>query len=261
MQWILQNFEDTEKLAAALERLQIPYSLHTVVPFVGDLIPRPKVDDPNKVMLIGSYAMWRYAQANGLRPGVFTLRPFVFEEPWQPFMLNGPNAVFLKVSEIPERLHGDGSWFVRPVSDNKEHPGRVSSVAQIRDVAQSVLSLGEQETPPGSLRHDTRLMLTPPATIYKEWRLWIVADEVVTYSLYKEGTRVIYKADVDTDVLEFTRRLVALNPAFAPAYVIDVCRTDDGLRLLETNCINAAGFYAANLFKLAASMDALSVAP
>ena len=41
--------------------------------------------------------------------------------------------------------------------------------------------------------------------------------------------------------------LVARNPAYLPAYVMDICRTDDGLRLLETNCINAAGFYAADV--------------
>ena len=32
---------------------------------------------------------------------------------------------------------------------------------------------------------------------------------------------------------------------------MDICRTDTGLKMLETNCINAAGFYAADLLKLA----------
>jgi hypothetical protein len=37
--------------------------------------------------------------------------------------------------------------------------------------------------------------------------------------------------------------------------VMDICQTEDGLRLLETNCINAAGFYAADLAKLAMAID------
>ena len=48
------------------------------------------------------------------------------------------------------------------------------------------------------------------------------------------------------------------NPDYSPAYVIDVCRTDEGLKLLETNCLNAAGFYAADLVKLASAIDDLA---
>ena len=51
--------------------------------------------------------------------------------------------------------------------------------------------------------------------------------------------------------------MVDANPGYSPAYVIDVCRTGEGLKLLETNCINAAGFYAADLNKLAAAIYCL----
>ncbi|MEZ5791845.1 MAG: DUF4343 domain-containing protein, partial [Nitratireductor sp.] len=77
MQWILQRFEDMEKLAHALDRLNVSYSWHKVVPFAGELIPEPVIRDPNKVVMFGSYALWRYAQARGLRPGVFKLDPFI----------------------------------------------------------------------------------------------------------------------------------------------------------------------------------------
>jgi hypothetical protein len=86
----------------------------------------------------------------------------------------------------------------------------------------------------------------------------VVRDQVVTYSLYKEGARVVYRPEIDQDALDFGRRLVALNPGYAEAYVIDICRTDDGLRMLETNCINAAGFYAADLTRLVGAIEALS---
>ena len=38
----------------------------------------------------------------------------------------------------------------------------------------------------------------------------------------------------------------------------DICRTDAGLHLLETNCINAAGFYAADVMRLTAAINDLS---
>eukprot|EP00903_Cladosiphon_okamuranus_P001402 g1400.t1 len=259
MQWILQDFEDTRKLGAVLERLQVPHSWHKVVPFVGDLTPEPIVTDPNRVVMFGSYTLWRFAEKRGFRPGVFKLRPFVQEAPWQPFLLNGPDALFLSLQEIPARLENDGRyWFLRPVDDSKEEPGNVKSTEEIHALANRVLALDETEIPSGSLRHDTELMLTRPVRILKEWRLWAVGETVVTYSLYKEGSRVVYRHEIDDDALAFAEKMVALNKGYAQAYVLDICRTEEGLKLLETNCINAAGFYAADLDKLVSAIEALS---
>lgn len=258
MQWILQRFEDTGKLAEALDRLGIAYTWHKVVPFVGDLVPEPVVANPDRVVLFGSYSLWRYADAKGLRPGVFKLRPFVHEEPWHPFLLNGVDALFLTLWDVPGKLPDDGrQWFIRPVDDSKEEPGNVKTSGEIIRLAEQVLSLAETEIPNGSLRHGTKLMLTKPVNILKEWRLWIVEERVVTWSLYKEGQRVVYRQEIDADALDFAQSMVDVNPGYSPAYVIDVCRTEEGLKLLETNCINAAGFYAADLQKLAVAIDGL----
>ncbi|MDF0697581.1 ATP-grasp domain-containing protein [Rhizobium sp. MC63] len=259
MQWILQEFEDTHKLAEALDRLGIPYSWHKVVPFIGELIPEPVVADPSAVVMFGSYTLWRNAAANGYRPGMFKLRPFVEEKVWHPYLLNGADALFLTLREVPACLADDGrEWFLRPVDDGKEEPGNVKSAGEIIRMVERVLALDEDEIPAGSLRHDTLLMFTKPVRILREWRLWAVNDRIVTYSLYKEGSRVIHRHEIDDDALEFGRRMVDLNPGYSPAYVIDVCRTEGGLRLLETNCLNAAGFYAADLTKLAAAIDGLA---
>ena len=258
MQWILQEFEDTAKLARALDELGLAYSWHKVVPFVGDLQPRPVIANPDAVVLFGSYTLWRYAEAHGLRPGVFRISPFVHEVAWQPYLLNGRDALFLKLHEIPERLPDDGRhWFLRPVDDSKEEPGRVRASGEIVTLARKVLALSADELPRGSLRHDTELMLTQPVKILKEWRVWVVGGQVVTYSLYKEGARVGYRPEIDEDALAFAQDMVARNPEYAAAYVIDICRVAEGLRLLETNCINAAGFYEADLVKLARAIEAM----
>ncbi|MEL6767408.1 MAG: ATP-grasp domain-containing protein [Pseudomonadota bacterium] len=256
MQWILQDFEDTRKLGDALDRLGLPHSWHKVVPFVGDLIPEPVVDDPGAVILFGSYTLWRYAAAKGYRPGVFKLRPFVHEAAWQPYLLNGPDALFLPLSEVSTRLADDGTlWFMRPVDDSKEAPGRVYEAGEIIALAERVTRLEADEIPHGSLRHDTALMLSKPVRILKEWRVWVVNEEIVTASLYKEGARVVYRPEIDADAQAFAQRMVALNPGYQTAYVLDICRTDTGLQLLETNCINAAGFYEANLQRLAVALE------
>ena len=96
-----------------------------------------------------------------------------------------------------------------------------------------------------------------PVPILKEWRVSIVQDTVCTFSLYKEGTRVVYRHEIDADAAVFAQTMVNLNPGYARAYVMDICCTQDGLRLLETNCINAAGFYAADIIKLVEAIDSL----
>ena len=252
MQWILQQFEDTKKLAIALDRLGIAYTWHKVVPFVGDLQPEPVIENKDDVVLFGSYTLWRYAQREYLTPGVFKIRPFVEEEPWHPYLLNGADALFLSLREIPDRLpKEDCQWFMRPVDDSKEEPGKVRCTANIIELAERVLALDEDEIPIGSLRHDTKLMLTQPAHILKEWRIWIVNNVICTFSLYKEGMRVVYRHEIDQDAADFAEHMVRLNPGYNSAYVMDICRTETGLKMLETNCINAAGFYAADLLKLA----------
>ncbi|MEP0566072.1 MAG: ATP-grasp domain-containing protein, partial [Paracoccaceae bacterium] len=217
-------------MADALDRLEIPYAWHKVVPFIGELTPAPTISDPNAVVMFGSYALWRYAKANDLKPGVFKIRPFVHEASWHPFLLNGADALFLTLRDVPEHLPDDGKdWFLRPVDDSKEVPGTVKSTSEIIELANKVLALEEHEITKGSLRHDTEMMLAKPVRILKEWRLWVVKDEVVTFSLYKEGSRVVYRHEIDKDALEFANRLVNANPDYAPAYVIDICRTVDGL--------------------------------
>lgn len=258
MQWLLQRLEDTDKLAAALDRLGIAYSWHKIIPIVGRFTPEPVIADKNDIVIFGSYSVWRTAKRDGLWPGVFKLKPFVRQRKWHPFLLNGKDALFLTVAEIPQRLASDGKlWFVRPVDDSKEMAGAVQSGAEIVASAERVLALAKREIPRGSLRHDTKIMLTEPVKIFKEWRLWVVDGKVVTWSLYKEGSRVVYRHEVDDDALAFGKMLVEVNPGYSRAYVLDVCRTADGLRMLETNNINSAGFYAADLMRLAAAIDAM----
>ncbi len=258
MQWLLQDFDDTRALARVLDELGISYSWHKVVPFVGELIPEPDILDHRSVILFGSYVLWRYAERKDLWPGVFKVDPFIHQAVWHPYLLNGTDALFLALQDIPNRLLDDNrQWFFRPVDDSKAEAGCVRSSSQIIALAEKVLKLEKQDIPDDSLRHDTQLMLAKPMHIHKEWRVWVVAGDVVTYSLYKDGEQVEYRHEIDDDALAFAKKMAALNKDYSPAYVMDICRIDEGLRLLETNCINAAGFYAADLTMLVGAMESL----
>lgn len=254
MQWVLQKFEDTEKLADALDGLGVPYTWHKVIPFVGELLPEPDVPDPKNIILFGSYSLWRTAETRGWSPGIFRIEPFIEQEAWSPYLLNGAvrrltvrEAAFL---DPDETLH-----FVRPVSDSKELPGTVMSAKELVQIALNVLDIDIDDIPSGSLSHDTPLILAEPVRILTEWRCWVVNEEVVTWSVYKDGNRVVYRPEIDADALAFAQAMVAANPNYSPAYVLDICRTESGLRIIETNCMNAAGFYAADLEKLVSALE------
>lgn len=257
MQWILQDYEDTSKLAEILARVDIPYSMHKVVPFVGDLSPKPEIDDPDRVVMFGSYSLRHYARDHDLRPGVFELRPFLYEKPWKPYLLNGGARTFTVRELGVLALEGEDLWFVRPVDDSKEIAGTVMTSDELTEAMNLVNNLLPGEWVKGSLRPDTLMMISEPQTIQKEWRNWIVEDRLVTSSLYKMGSRVLYREEIDDDAREFVEWMIALNPNYAQAYVLDVCRTDEGLRIIETNCMNAAGFYAADLFKLIEAIEGM----
>ncbi|MCH2066399.1 ATP-grasp domain-containing protein [Shimia sp. MIT910701] len=258
MQWLLQDFEDTRKLGDALTSLGRDVSWHKIIPFVGDLTPQPMIKDPKAVVLFGAYSMWKYAETDQLEPGVFRIAPFLEQSVWHPYLLNGTDAHVMSFGECASCFSGDSKmWFLRPVEDSKEVPGRVMAAQDIADLSARVSALPEGELPIGSLRADTLVMLTEPQAIDEEWRLWVVEDRVVTYSRYKQAGQVGYVHDIPEDALRFGQEMAQLNSGYAPAYVIDICRAKAGLRIIETNGINAAGFYAAELEPLIHAIERL----
>jgi len=253
MQWLLQDSEDTRKLGDVLTSLGRDVSWHKIIPFVGDLTPRPMIKDPHAVVLFGVYSMWKYAETHQLKPGVFRIAPFLEQSVWHPYLLNGVDAHVMPFGECASRFSGvDTLWFLRPVEDSKEVPGRVMAAQGIAALSVRVAAFPDEDLPVGSLRADTLVMLTEPQAIDEEWRLWVVEDRVVTYSRYKQAGQVGYAHDILEDALKFGQKMAQLNRGYAPAYVIDICRTEAGLRIIETNGINAAGFYAAELEPLRA---------
>lgn len=66
-----------DALEETLERFDLPFSWHRVVPFVGDIEPEPEPRS-DEVICIGSYSMRHYAHRTGWNPGVFDLEPHDF---------------------------------------------------------------------------------------------------------------------------------------------------------------------------------------
>ena len=255
MHWILQTnlFQETEweRLVTTLERFGLPYSVHKVVPFVGELQPMPELQ-AEKVICFGSYSMRHTARAQGWTPGVYDLFDQDFhaqKAAWGERMLNADSQV-MAFKDV--RL--DRPTFLRPIDDSKYFAGRVFDVDEFEAWRRRVCDLDEDYG--SSLTPETQVQLCVPKTIHAEYRYWIVGGEIATKSLYKLGRRVVYSADVDDRLDGFVLQAVA---DWQPhrAFVIDVCDTEDGPRIVEINTINSAGFYAGDVQRLVAALEAL----
>jgi len=259
MHWILQEhlFGEREwaNLIGTLERFELPYSVHKVIPFVGELIPPPAPAD-GKVICFGSYSLRHTARRFGWRPGVYDLEDADFavqRAHWGRHMLNAA-AIVTRFADA--RFPSPERYFVRPVRDSKVFTGYVvEDQAAFYAWQQRVCALDAD--PGSSLTGDTLVQVAPVRQLYTEVRLWVVAGRLVTASQYKLGSRVAY-AEVPRDgsLWEYAEARVAEWQPL-PAFCLDVAETDDGPAIVEINTINAAGLYAADIQRLVMALEEL----
>lgn len=236
-----------DNLLQVLKQEGIPHSVHKIIPFIGGIEPDIDIDGP--VMLMGPYSMLRVAQRKGWTPGVFDLSQVTYGEHiahWGGHMLNA-DAIFCAFSDVGENV-ADDVFFMRPVFDSKVFAGKVFDLDEYAKWRHSVVVLGEDDG--AGLRADTRVMVSSPKVISREYRLWVVDGRVVTASLYRQGGRSIHSPIVEDSIKSFGRERAS---EWMPnrAFVLDVAQLPDGsLKVVETNTINAAGLYAADVGSL-----------
>lgn len=263
MHWVLQEnmFQEREwdNLVSALERFNIPYSVHKVIPFIGELIP-PAEPTQEKVICFGSYSMRHSAKKAGWTPGVYDLFDVNFlvqKQHWGTELLNH-DSIVVPFKDAVLTTHS----FVRPIDDSKYFAGRVFEAIEFNEWREGICEKGYDWG--NSLNPNTLIQICKPKVIYAEYRYWIVDGEIVTKSLYKRGDRVIYSADVDPRfdyyVAGVCRNDVSLLPRNPPkwlprAFVIDVADTPDGIKIVEINTINSAGFYAGDVQALVMALE------
>jgi hypothetical protein len=257
MHWILQNNIYNEagfaELVGALERLGLPFSLHKVIPFVGELDPEP-APHGDRVVVMGSYTLARAAQRRGWQPGAWldNLDFSIQREHWGAAILNH-DAEVVPLGEIPEQRE---PFFLRPVTDTKSFAGRVLDWPSFLEWHERLRALSPEDRPEVWL--DTPVMVCRNKEIWSEARLWIVDGRVATASGYKVGTLVRSSPPelVDPRVLDFAAARAA---EWSPnrAYVMDLAETPDGLKIIEVNNLNSAGWYKADLNQLVIALEAM----
>lgn len=254
MHWILQEHflsdPGRSALIAALERFGISYSIHRVVPKVGDLLPEPKLEHKN-VICFGSYSLKPAVIRQEWTPGLFDVFAQDFEKQrdhWGTHMLNFASAI----SSVRDATFSGESMFVRPVNDSKHFTGRLFTADEFAIWRESI---GNRETiGRSSLSPETRIQLAPPVTISAEYRFWVVKNEVVTQSLYRRDGEAIFSAEVDGPLRSFVEaRIREWSPH--ETFVIDVCATANSIKIVEVNTLNCSALYAADVPRLVIALE------
>jgi hypothetical protein len=78
----------------------------------------------------------------------------------------------------------------------------------------------------------------------REWRFVIAGDKVVAGSTYLADGRTAVADDPSGRPWTFAAEVAQRIPAPDPVYVLDVCESDAGLRLVELNPFSGADLYA-----------------
>lgn len=141
--------------------------------------------------------------------------------------------------------------FIKPTNDLKLFSGMVLEVGQSLDDA--LQKITHQE-----IKDEESILVAHPQNIGREFRLFIVDDQISSLSQYRDRGRLSAKAlgTSEADMLlgesiyTYFEGLRSYNLPAPRAYAMDICEllTDEGpkWKIVECNCFNASGMYAAD---------------
>jgi len=137
-------------------------------------------------------------------------------------------------------------FFARPTGDTKTFKGELYE--------KGIWDYSVKQALHNGANPDEMVQICMPKEIMQEVRCFVVKGKVITASFYKLGDQVIYKECFEEDILSFAQEMVD-EYQVAEAFVLDVCRTDKGLKIVEVNCVNCSGFYHIDVQKLIENLE------
>lgn len=266
MLYVIQKdiFKETnyKKIFKTLDRLELEYE---IVDSIAELFTDElKVEtDRTDVFVFGSVKLARLAAKKNWIPGSFYggNHDFsIYKEFYKENLLNY-DSIIQKITDpinfSEEVLIGSGYGFkdspkfIRPTKDSKTFTGGLFTRIKWEDKITSIQEYLKKANREGE---EILIQVSSIKRIYKEARVWIVDGRVITSSYYLFNGLVQYEEDVEPEGLEFAQSMVNLYQV-AEAFVMDICLTPDGWKIVEINCINCAGFYNGDLQKIIIALE------
>jgi ATP-grasp domain, R2K clade family 3 len=160
-----------------------------------------------------------------------------------PFLLNR-EYTFLPIAEAVRladnlfaRYAKGGQVFVRPDSVDKSFTGTLTD-----------RSMFGHQFFGATFDPATLILVSRAKKLTREWRLIVANGKVITGSQYREVDEHRETPGYPEEVLAFaTTVLNSVSWRPAPMFIMDICDSEDGLRLLELNSFGCSGHYLADL--------------
>lgn len=149
------------------------------------------------------------------------------------------DARVMKLSEAID-MKEDTFFFMKPDNDLKDFTGCLVNAGGIKKFYDEVSAGGF------TFGTDINVVLSSPKNTGWEWRFFMLGDRIISCSSYKLKEQLNMTKAVSMYVKSFARDVARVwHPD--DVYVMDVCESDDGLKVVEFNCFNASGFYACDV--------------
>ena len=248
IRWVIQknllSENDINKLSVACNNINVEYELIDVIPF-DSILPTFTID--NKINIYyGSTSLINnvYKQLN--KPiGIFFNENYSIEnyiKHWGNYMLSS-EAIITTFKEFSKQEHANDSlWFIRPDADDKSFPGEILSFYTIKNWQNNMLKYDNVE-----LNENTKIVISEPYNIKKEWRNYIINGKVITSSLYRKNFKLNKSnTDIPEDMINFVEdRCTEYTPH--DIFVMDIALCGDEYYIIECGCMNSVGLYACDI--------------
>lgn len=92
-------------------------------------------------------------------------------------------------------------------------------------------------------------IIAPVKTIYAEYRFFVVDQEVITGSQYRNSTQLFVSEYIPENIQKAAKEYAQLYQPH-DIFTMDLADTPEGIKIIEYNCWNASGLYKTNVPKI-----------
>lgn len=237
IQYNIHKDPDFDRIYPILDELKIPFEKINLTSSITKL---EILENRNDVFVYGSVKLAMLGKQNSdWNPGSFYGGNHLFEINSKFYKENLLNYQ-TEVKELSEKLvwKDKEEKFIKPYKLAKLFTGNIFTKNKWENFVEN--SLKDPHTP--LMNSKSLIQISEPRDIIKEARLWIVGENIIEAVYYKILKDIPFEEKVEEQGIEFAEQMISTFNV-AEAFVMDICLTDIGWKIVEINCINSAGFF------------------
>lgn len=153
------------------------------------------------------------------------------------------DATFMKMGDFSPSMFEDDCVFIRPDKDLKEFAGHVIFKNTFMKWLNEIKGKGYL------VNEDTEILVSKASRVDCEWRIFMVEGKPISGSQYRLDYYCKTSPNVPQEVYDFTVEMAKIwTPS--PVFVMDICKVNDELSILEIGDFHSAGWYESDKVKV-----------